>query len=108
MKMTELQTAIKKFNRLISQYPDNKDSEFNFSNFLKQFLRYKSTDSEICIVSFITIIKYEKPIIYYELRKRGEYDNVIDFIVHLTTDYEKAKNNLQMFTNESKNKVIVR
>lgn len=95
MKYTEIQSAIKKFNQLLTKYPDNQDSTFYFVNFLKQFIRIKSEKSELCLVSFITIIKHERPIIFYELRKRGEYDNVINFMIHLTVvDYEKAKNDI--------------
>ncbi|MCM3409716.1 hypothetical protein [Metabacillus litoralis] len=107
MKDTEILAAIKKFNQLLMRYPDSKESSFYFTNFLKQFLRVKSTASEICLVSFVTIIEHEKPEVFYEIRKRGEYDNVMNFIIHLTTDYEKAKSDLNKLANGSREIVIV-
>lgn len=106
MKHTEIQSAIKKFNQLLTKYPDNQDSTFYFVNFLKQFIRIKSEKSELCLVSFITIKKHERPIIFYELRKRGEYDNVINFMIHLIVDYEKAKNDINNLLIDQ-NKAIV-
>ncbi|UHA58714.1 hypothetical protein KDJ21_018015 [Metabacillus litoralis] len=55
----------------------------------------------------MTIIKHEKPEVFYEIRKRGEYDNVMNFIIHLTTDYEKAKSDLNKLANGSREIVIV-
>ncbi|MBM7602791.1 hypothetical protein JOC75_000761 [Metabacillus crassostreae] len=105
----EIQLAIKKFNQLLTKYSDNKNSTFYFVSFLKQFLRMNNnnSNSELCLSSFITIIKHEMPIVFYELRKRGEYDDVINFMVHLSVDYHKAKADLDNLSKKTNMKAIL-
>lgn len=104
---TDIQLAIKKFNQLLAKYSDNQNSTFYFVSFLKQFLRSKHVESELCLSSFMTIIKHEMPTVFYELRKRGEYDNVINFMVHLTVDYQKAKTDIENLGKKSNMKAIL-
>ncbi|MBU7593237.1 hypothetical protein [Metabacillus halosaccharovorans] len=107
IKYNEVQIALKKFKQLLARYPDKQESAFYFANFVKQFLRIKSNDSELLTQVIITLIKQEKPIVFYELRIRGDYDSMFDFFVHLIMDYNLAKDKFEEILTEEKKKVSI-
>lgn len=92
---SDIKTLLKKFKKMLKEYPDNADSSYYFVNFLRLFLRMRPSLFILPTFEVMTIIKHEKPTIYYKLRTQGENDFTLEFLTALTMDYEIAKKNIE-------------
>jgi hypothetical protein len=90
----EIKELLKKLKKMLEDYPDEASSTYNFSNFLKLFLRSKKTETTLPTIEVMTIIKHEKPNIYYHLKKLGNSDSRLEFLTNLSMDYKKANENI--------------
>ncbi|QOY38050.1 hypothetical protein AWH56_011070 [Anaerobacillus isosaccharinicus] len=90
----ELKGALKKFEELLRNCEDNSDETFTFKNFLKSFIKVRCNNIILPASEIITIIKYEKPNIFYQLKVNFSYDSTISFITQIDMSYEQAKSNL--------------
>ncbi|PLT35789.1 hypothetical protein [Bacillus sp. V5-8f] len=91
----EQEALLKKFNKMLVDYPDNADSASYFVSFLRLFLRQKPSSSYLPTIEIMTIIKHEKPTVFFMMRKLAKYDFNLELLTGLHMDYEKARENLQ-------------
>jgi hypothetical protein len=90
----DIKESLKKFKKMLEDYPDESGSTYNFSNFLKLFLRSRAISTTLPTVEVMTIIKHEKPTIYYNLRQQGNFDSTMEFLTSVSIDYDKANENI--------------
>lgn len=89
--LNELIKHIKLFEKLLKQRTDDSENTFEFLSFFRSLVRIKS-DTQIPIIELGTILKHEKPLIFQDLKKLSEYNQVVDFITHVDMDYQEAIN----------------
>lgn len=94
MKKDSLHEHIKKFNKMIQVLPDQSENTYEFINFIRVLFRIQTTEKKP--IAVITVIKHEKPNIFYEIKKYARNDQALGFAVELEMDYELAKEILKM------------
>ncbi|QDP39904.1 hypothetical protein [Radiobacillus deserti] len=100
MREPELEAVLKKFDKLLRQYPDHLDHLGDFKSFLRSFLRVRTHYLTLPTSEVISIIKHEKPTIYYSLKANLKDDPIFGFITQLDMSYELAKENLETIKNK--------
>ncbi|MEK3986389.1 hypothetical protein MHB77_23915 [Paenibacillus sp. FSL K6-3166] len=63
-------------------------------DFLNKLIVNSSRESPAPVLEIITLIKYEKPILFYELRKRLKVRTNFKMLFELDLDYVQAKKKL--------------
>jgi len=96
----DLEFLLKKFNKMLEDYPDHADSVSYFVNFLRLFLRVKPSKINLPTVEIMTIIKFEKPTVFYKMRKLAKYDFNLEFLTGLQMEHTKARENLKNIWNK--------
>lgn len=89
--MKELKPTISEFEKILKRYPDKKEYAFEFFSFFKHLQRLSTTSSVIPILELATILKYKKPIIFYELRNYASRSHMINIITNIEMDFNKAQ-----------------
>jgi hypothetical protein len=93
-KLTLLPDALKEFEVLLKKQPDVPDSLPVFNQFIKYFLRTKTGGEPLPSVEVMTIIRNEKPNVFYLLRKQSKTNVVMNMLTNVEMDLEEAKNSL--------------
>ncbi|MDZ5471299.1 hypothetical protein SM124_06020 [Bacillus sp. 31A1R] len=88
--MKELLLSIKKFEMLLEKYKDDKRNTFEFFSYFKSLHRIQTTFDYIPILELGTILKNEKPTIYFELRNYATHSHVIELITTVDMDLDEA------------------
>jgi hypothetical protein len=99
-EIQQIRDYIKKFYCLLNQYPDDPKSTFIYTNFLRQFLRLKPKEATLPTIEIISLLKHEKPIVFYLIKQQGKYDDTLELLTNIYIDPEKAKKNLHQIMNE--------
>jgi hypothetical protein len=99
-EIQQIRACINKFYRLLNQYPDDPKSTFIYTNFLRQFLRLKPKEATLPTIEIISLLKHEKPIVFYLIKQQGKYDDTLELLTNIYIDPEKAKKNLHQIMNE--------
>ncbi|KZN99112.1 hypothetical protein ACP2W0_17570 [Pseudobacillus badius] len=94
MQDEELKSSIKKFYALMETSPDTPDSAFDFIVFLRSFVRTRSC-SILPTTELMTVLKVNKPAVFFSLRQMSEQNEIIRFLVGLSTDFEAAEQKLK-------------
>ncbi|WP_078557169.1 hypothetical protein [Bacillus alkalicellulosilyticus] len=92
-----IKSALIKFDKLLKETPDNKESVLAFKNFLLGFLRIKPKGASLPTVEVMTILKQEKPIVFSHLRKLSAYSFLFDVLTHIDMNPQKARDTLNSF-----------
>lgn len=90
----ELSNYIKKLFSILDKVPDEADSTVIFVNFLRNFLRLKTKDP-IPTIEVMTIIKHQKPTIFYNMRKLSKLDPILEVLTNISMDLEKAEERIE-------------
>lgn len=91
----ELKVALNKFEKMLNEYPDDfNKSVLPFKNFLKGFLRIKTTTIELPTIEVMAILKHEKPNTFYSIKKNFQHDLLFDLLTHLEMEYMEARKKL--------------
>lgn len=78
----------------MNQYPDNQGYFGNYKSFLRSFLRVRTRYISLPTSEVISILKHEKPNIYYSLKANLKEDPILGFVTQLDMNYDLAKKNL--------------
>jgi hypothetical protein len=95
-KEPEIKNALIKFNKLLKDHQaDDAKGFLPFKNFLRGFIRIRTKSNEIPTSEIITILKHERPNIFYLLKKNLTDDPLFNFITQIDTkDYDKARDKI--------------
>lgn len=89
--MKELLLTITDFEKILKKYPDQRNYAFEFFSFFKYLQRLKLTSEVVPIIEIGAILKYEKPIIFHELRNYAARSPMIEIVTTVEMDYNEAK-----------------
>lgn len=96
--MDELNTYLEKFEKMLKSIPDEQRYAYEFLTFFRELLRLK-TNRLIPAIEIGAILKHEKPIIFYELKKLSDYNQAIHFITNANVEYESARKTIDTIIN---------
>lgn len=88
---------VRGFFVLLENYPDHPQNLFVFTSFLKGFLRQRAFDETTPTIEVVTILKHERPVIFYHMRKQTE--DWIYILTRIDMDVEEAKQRLHHIAN---------
>ncbi|WP_157800952.1 hypothetical protein [Bacillus solitudinis] len=101
MNEYELNEALKKFETLLRNTPDDPNSVYIFKNFIKYFIRVKSGRYSLPASEIMAIIQHEKPLVFSLLRKQDS--PYLYYLTNINLQYKEAKKNLDIITEQLKN-----
>ncbi|TFE04059.1 hypothetical protein [Jeotgalibacillus salarius] len=90
----DLKEALDNFDRLMTKIRDENNEIATIKNFLKNFLRIRTTSINLPTSEIMSVIKNEKPSIFYLLKKRSYGDPTFEFLTGINMDYQIATQNL--------------
>jgi hypothetical protein len=91
MNEPELKDALERFDRLLQDHNDDDlKSVVTFKSFIRNFLRLKTKQVVLPTSEVMTILKHERPNIFFHLRKNFQSDPLFNLLTQLEVDYEKA------------------
>ncbi|WP_050183789.1 hypothetical protein [Domibacillus robiginosus] len=94
-KSHSVKVHVEKFFVLLKNYPDSTDSTLVFVRFLRSFLRGSSQPEILPAIEIMTLLKEQKPAVFYSMRKLAERDELLAFLTGLSMNPEKAERKLQ-------------
>lgn len=86
----ELKAALKNFEKLLKEQPDDMKAIIPVKNFLKNFIRIRCKSLNIPTAEIMAILKYKKPTLHYHLKKTSTNDPTFHFLTNINMDYDKA------------------
>jgi hypothetical protein len=99
-KDEKLVSALEEFRFLLKKYPDDVRNVAEFRNFLRTFLRLNSGNDTPPTLEVVTVIKYDKPLIFKVMQQSKE--NWLHFLTHATMDIHEARSRLAKIIEEGK------
>lgn len=90
MSNNDLKTVLDKFEKVMKKEPDHKSSLPIFINFFRGFLRTRDPRHSLPSAEIISIIKKEKPTVFYFLKKQALQNPSLQLLTELEMDYDKA------------------
>ncbi len=90
----ELKDALVKFENLLNEYSDNANNVIPYKSFIKYFLKVKTKNITLPTSEILAVIKHERPLIYYQLKRNSASDNTLYFLTHIDMNYESAQKKL--------------
>jgi hypothetical protein len=93
-KIKTLSDALLEFDYLLKKHPDVPQSLSVFSQFLRYFLRTKTSGIELPSVEVMTVLKNEKPNVYYLMKKQSKNNVVMNMLTNIEMDIKEAENRL--------------
>ncbi|BAU29702.1 hypothetical protein DFP93_10679 [Aneurinibacillus soli] len=93
--------AVGEFFLLLEKYPDKSEHLVIFRNFLKLFLRSKTSNGVLATVEVMTVLKHERPVVFSMLKKQANMDSVLNLLIQLEMDIEEARKRLHDIVNQA-------
>jgi len=90
----DLKKSIQQFYGLLKKYPDAAESAYDFVAYLRSFLKIKSK-APLPTIEIMTLIKHNKPNVFYALRQMSKKNIMLDILVGLSTDIKSAEERLE-------------
>lgn len=97
--MYNLIDVLKEFQKMLNQYPDDQKYTLNFFSFFKKLSLVNS--KSIPYVELGTILRNEKPIIFYELKRLSDQSHVINVITSVSIDLKEAIEQISKILNSN-------
>lgn len=91
--MSHLSDIIDNFKALLQKYPDDQKYTMKFYSFFKT-VQFSKVDY-IPYLEMGTILKYEKPNIFYDLKKSFNRNFIIEVVTNSTLELDDAKNRIE-------------
>lgn len=98
----ELKLIIEKFDQLINTLPDNNNSVPSFINFLRGFLRTRDQNHALPSAELMTILKKQKPTVFYLLKKQAIKNPSLELLTQLEINYDTAVERLDQLKSQLK------
>jgi hypothetical protein len=93
-KIKTLSDALLEFDYLLKKHPDVPESLSVFTQFVRYFLRTKTSGEELPSVEVMTVLKNEKPNVFYLMKKQSKNNVVMSMLTNIEMDMEEAENRL--------------
>lgn len=90
----ELKSSIQQFYNLLESYPDDAGTVNAYVEYLRSLLRMQSRDP-LPKIEIMTLIKYNKPVVFEGLRKMARESMMLDILTNLSMDFQAAKQRLE-------------
>lgn len=100
--LNDLNHIIKKFEELIEKVDDDKMNVPIYINFLRGFLRTKDPNHPLPSAEIMTIIKKEKPTIFYYLKKQAGQNPSLEILTQLEINFDLAVERLEQLKEKLK------
>ncbi|GEN35822.1 hypothetical protein [Aneurinibacillus danicus] len=84
--------SVNDFFVLLENYPDHPKNLFVFTSFLRELVRETAIDKNSPIIEVMTVLRHEKPIIFYHMRKQTR--DWMYMLTQIDMDIEEAKGRL--------------
>lgn len=94
-KPNNLLDSLIMFEELVEKKPDTADSVPDFLAFLRHFFRNKHPKYSLPTIEIISIIKHKKPTVFYFLRRQSSRDPMLQLVIDVEIDLEKALERIQ-------------
>ena len=94
-KFRDLKTTLETFERLMNKFPDEKSALPEFNNYLRGFLRVRDPHFSLPSAEIMTIIKKDKPTIFYLLKRQAANNSSLELLTELEIDYRMACDRLE-------------
>ena len=91
----ELKAALKNFEKLLEEQPDDISAIIPIKNFLRHFIRIRCKSMNIPTSEIMSILKHKKPNLHYHLKAMSSNDPTFYFLTNINMDYEKAMKRLE-------------
>jgi hypothetical protein len=104
MTFEELQSIkrhICRLNALIELRSDDPKDAGEFIQLVRSFLRIQPKEAYLPMMEVMTVIKYQKPVIFQLLKHRGQKDHHLEFLTNITMDIRTAEKNLEQWLSKS-------
>jgi ABC-type microcin C transport system permease subunit YejB len=104
MTYEELQTIklhISRLNALFELRGDDPKYAEEYVQLIRSFLRIQPKETYLPMMEVMTLIKYQKPVIFQLLKNRGQRDQHFEFLTNITMDIRTAEKNLEQWLSES-------
>ncbi|WP_078543518.1 hypothetical protein [Litchfieldia alkalitelluris] len=96
----DLKLQLQKFEKMLAAHEDNAESIYFYRNFLRQFLRTKTTSHFVLpTIEIMTILQHEKPGVFKALKRQSKGDFQLEFITELSMNYTDAKQKIEHILN---------
>ncbi len=90
MQDRELKAALKKFDSLINDLPDERRFIHHYKNFIINFLRIKTGSTVLPTAEIMAIIKHEKPIIFSIMKNEFSNNLVFNIVTKIDMEYQEG------------------
>src|SRR5690606_18408743 len=91
----ELKAALKNFEKLLEEQPDDITAIIPVKNFLKNFIRIRCKSFNIPTSEIMSVLKHKKPTLHYHLKSTSANDPTFHILTNINMDYEKATQRLE-------------
>jgi hypothetical protein len=91
---------VKDFFVLLENYSDHPRNLFVFTSFFRGVLRNKAIDEMTPAIELMTVLKYERPVIFHHMRKQTE--DWIYILTRIDMEVQEAREKLYCITNSYK------
>ncbi|WP_157800975.1 hypothetical protein [Bacillus solitudinis] len=89
----ELSEALKKFEIVLHNTPDEPNSVYIFNNFIRYFIRVKPGRFTLPASEIMAIIQHEKPLVFSLLRKQDS--PYLYYLTNINLDFNEAKEKIE-------------
>lgn len=93
-KTKKISDALLEFDYLLKKHPDVPESLSVFTQFVRYFLRTETSGDELPSVEVMTVLKNEKPSVFYLMKKQAKNNVVMSMLTNIEMDIEEAENRL--------------
>lgn len=90
----ELKKALKKFDVILQDLPDDGRFLHHYKSFIINFLRVKTKAVTLPTAEVMAVLKYRKPIIFSLLKKEYANNLAIHIVTNINLDYEDGHTRL--------------
>jgi hypothetical protein len=91
-KTPSISDLVNDFFVLLENYSDHPRNLFVFTSLLRGLVRKAAIDKNFPVIEIVTVLRHERPIIFYHIRKQTE--DWIYVLSHIDMDIEEAKDRL--------------
>jgi hypothetical protein len=87
--------VLKEFEFILTKFDDNIVHLNEFKNFLSNLLKAKRSEADLPLLEIITILRHEKPTLFYVLKKQASGNLPLEMLTSLDGDYSRAKKEIK-------------
>jgi hypothetical protein len=98
--MTELSKVLEEFDSLLEKKEDSPKSLPAFNQFLRYFLRTKTTNRSLPSIEVMTVLKHRKPVVFTVMKKESQGNAAMNMLTRLEMNIDEAIQRLEILKKE--------